>query len=460
MTQLISEKYKSNILIIDDDIDILTSAELFLEENFELIKVETNPKNIFSHLKKNCIDIVLLDMNFRKGDMDGYEGIVWLEKIKKEFPEIIVILMTAFGDIDLAINAIKKGAFDFVLKPWKNAKLLSTLISANRYCKSQKEKTKFKDQSEILSNDIAKDYNQMIGKSHAIIQVKETLQKVAETDTNVLLLGENGTGKELAARELHRLSKRSNEVFITIDMGAISETLFESEIFGHVKGAFTDAKSDKPGRFEIANNGTIFLDEIGNLSYKLQSKLLTVLQNRKISRVGSSIEIPINVRLVCATNMPLKEMIKEGEFRQDLYYRINTFEINIPSLEERNEDIKMLALFFLEKFKIKYGKPNLLLPEKAVRQLENYSWPGNIRELKNVIERSTILSEGNYLDLNLKTYHTDRKDRISTSLNIDENEKKLILRAIEKHKGNITKAAQELGIQRNALYRRLEKHGL
>ena len=452
-------KFSSRILIIDDDIDVLTSVELFLEENFSSITTESNPNNIISLIKKINIDIVLLDMNFRKGEIDGQEGIFWLENLKKQFPNLIIVLMTAFGDVELAVEAIKKGAFDFVLKPWKNAKLLSTLISAHRFIENSKEKEIFKDQSSVFSKDIAKDYTEIIGESYAINQLKETIQKVAQTGANVLLLGENGTGKELVARELHRLSDRKNEVFITVDMGALSETLFESEIFGHVKGAFTDAKTDKTGRFELANKGTIFLDEIGNLSVNLQSKLLTVIQNRKVVRVGSTKEIPIDVRLICATNMPLKQMINSSEFRQDLYYRINTFEINIPSLKERNRDINLLAHYFLDKFKLKYNKPNLKFSEKALRVLKNYDWPGNIRELKNIIERATVLSNGNIvipdLQISSGTYL-----KTKNSLNLEENEKMLILKALEKNKGNITKAAHELGIQRNALYRRLEKYGL
>lgn len=454
--------FDCSLLIIDDDIDVLTSAELFLEENFKTVITASDPKSIIPTIKKQDIDIVLLDMNFRKGQMDGHEGLFWMDKIKELNPEIIIILMTAFGDIELAVNGIKKGAFDFVLKPWKNTRLLTTLIAASRYKQSKKESIKFKEQSNTLRQDIDKNFSEMIGESPAIIQLKETLNKVAETDANVLLLGENGTGKELAARELHRLSPRKDEAFIAVDMGAITETLFESEIFGHTKGAFTDAKTDKPGRFEIADKGTIFLDEIGNLSYSLQAKLLTVIQNRKVTRVGSSKEISIDVRLICATNMPLKQMIDEGKFRQDLFYRINTFEINIPPLKERKEDIPVLAEYFLKSFKQKYNKPELTFHPKSITQLKNYQWPGNIRELKNIIERLVVLSDGRQLviDQSLFSSYEKNTDNIKNNLNLEENEKHIILKALEKHKGNITKAAKELGIQRNALYRRLEKYGL
>ncbi|HAF29410.1 MAG TPA: sigma-54-dependent Fis family transcriptional regulator [Bacteroidales bacterium] len=457
------QKFSSSILIIDDNPDILTSAEMFLEENFSTIISESDPTRISSHINKSNIDIILLDMNFRKGEIEGYEGIFWLDKIKSDYPDMLVILMTAFGDVELAVKGIKKGAFDFITKPWKNAKLLATLISAHRFIESQREKNKFKNQSELLTKTITQNYSQVIGESPAINQLKETLQKVSETDANVLLLGKNGTGKELAARELHRMSNRKNEAFITVDLGAISETLFESEIFGHVKGAFTDAKADKPGRFELADKGTIFLDEIGNLSYNLQSKLLTVIQNKKLTRVGSSKEIPIDVRIICATNMPLKDMIEQGQFRQDLFYRINTFEINIPSLKDRIDDIPLLAEHFLNQYKAKYNKPDLKLDDHVIRQLKNYDWPGNIRELKNIVERATVLSEGKTLEINLQVlplaYSSKDKDN-SGNLNLDENEKHLIIQAIEKNNGNITKAAKELGIQRNALYRRIEKHGL
>jgi DNA-binding NtrC family response regulator len=457
------QKFSSSILIIDDNPDILTSAEMFLEENFSTIISESDPTRISSHINKSNIDIILLDMNFRKGEIEGYEGIFWLDKIKSDYPDMLVILLTAFGDVELAVKGIKKGAFDFITKPWKNAKLLATLISAHRFIESQREKNKFKNQSELLTKTITQNYSQVIGESPAINQLKETLQKVSETDANVLLLGKNGTGKELAARELHRMSNRKNEAFITVDLGAISETLFESEIFGHVKGAFTDAKADKPGRFELADKGTIFLDEIGNLSYNLQSKLLTVIQNKKLTRVGSSKEIPIDVRIICATNMPLKDMIEQGQFRQDLFYRINTFEINIPSLKDRIDDIPLLAEHFLNQYKAKYNKPDLKLDDHVIRQLKNYDWPGNIRELKNIVERATVLSEGKTLEINLQVlplaYSSKDKDN-SGNLNLDENEKHLIIQAIEKNNGNITKAAKELGIQRNALYRRIEKHGL
>ncbi|MEE4196690.1 MAG: sigma-54 dependent transcriptional regulator [Bacteroidales bacterium] len=456
------EKIDCSLLIIDDDADVLTSAELFLEENFTTVRTASDPRYILPMIKKQEIDMVLLDMNFRKGQMDGHEGLFWMDKIKAQNPEIIVILMTAFGDIELAVNGIKKGAFDFVLKPWKNAKLLATLISASRYKQSQQESIKFKEQSRTLNQDLNKNFSEIVGESPAVIQLKETLRKVAETDANVLLLGENGTGKELAARELHRLSPRNSEAFITVDMGAITETLFESEIFGHSRGAFTDAKSDKAGRFEIAHQGTIFLDEIGNLSYSLQAKLLTVIQNRKVARVGSTKEIPVDVRLICATNMPLKQMIEEGKFRQDLFYRINTFEINIPPLRERKEDIPLLAEYFLKHFKQKYHKPTLTFPPKSITHLKNYHWPGNIRELKNIIERLVVLSDGKQLIIDPGLFSSFEKntEKIKNNLNLEENEKHIILKALEKHKGNISKASRELGIQRNALYRRLEKYGL
>ncbi len=456
-----NKKFDSNILIIDDDLDILTSAELFLEENFNKVITESDPRKIIKIIIKHDIEIIILDMNFRKGEIEGHEGIFWLEKIKSEFNNVVIILMTAFGDVDIAVEGIKKGAFDFILKPWKNAKLLASLISAHRFKESQQENLKYKNQSNILNESINKDYCHIIGESPAIVQLKETLKKVAETDADVLLLGENGTGKELAARELHRLSTRRNEIFITVDLGAISETLFESEIFGHVKGSFTDAKTDKPGRFELANKGTIFLDEIGNLSYNLQAKLLTVLQSRIVSRVGSTKEITLDIRVICATNMPLKRMIEEGTFRQDLFYRINTFEINIPRLKDRLDDIPLLAHYFLKQFKIKYHKPDLRINDKTLKQIKNYDWPGNIRELKNIIERAVVLSDDSQLNIEIPLYaNPTTRNFDHKNLNLMENEKAIIVKAIRKHGGNITKAAEELGIQRNALYRKIEKHGI
>ncbi|MFC2117560.1 sigma-54-dependent transcriptional regulator [Bacteroidota bacterium] len=452
----------AKILIVDDDRDILVSAKMFMDQHFSLVRTETDPDKLIQLVNKDNFDIILLDMNFEKGETGGKEGIKYLKAIIEERPDSVVILMTAFGDIDLAINGIKEGAFDFILKPWKNAKLLASILSAIKLRESNKQVEKLKNTQIALSKDIDKNFSEIIGNSSPIRKVKETIDKIANTDTNILVLGENGTGKELVAREIHRNSHRSENVFISVDMGAIHESLFESEIFGHIKGSFTDAKSDKTGRFELASGGTIFLDEIANLSYSLQAKLLTVLERRTVCRIGSATEIPVDVRLICATNMPLKEMVKEGNFRQDLLYRINTFEIYVPTLRERVEDIPILTNHFLKINTSKYNKPRLTIPKKTLKLLQNHTWPGNIRELQNSVERAVVLCDEK--EINIDHFFVDYMEHTTRlpddSLKLNEMEKILIKKAIKKHMGNITKASRELGIDRNALYRRLNKYGI
>ncbi|MHC1704794.1 MAG: sigma-54-dependent transcriptional regulator [Tenuifilaceae bacterium] len=453
---------KGSILIVDDDEDVLTSAKLFLEQQFNVIKTENNPTNLTKVFEKDDFDVVLLDMNFSKGKTDGKEGITLLERIVELNPESVVILMTAFGDIDLAVNGIKKGAFDFILKPWKNAKLLASVSSALKYRKSKQTVKRLENTSKTLSSDLDKNYREIIGESETIKKIINTTEKVAKTEANVLLLGENGTGKELFARLIHRKSDRSNQVFISVDMGSLNENLFESEMFGHVKGSFTDAKDDKVGRFELANNGTIFLDEIGNLPYSLQSKILTALERRTINRIGSTIDIPIDVRLISATNIPIQKMVNEGKFREDLFYRINTFEIHLPPLRDRQEDIPILAEHFLKVYSAKYNKPRLKIKKSTLKLLSKHNWPGNIRELQNTVERAVVLCEKDEIvidDFFIKntTGNTKEDEEI---LNLDDMEKGLIMKALRKNNGNVTKAAKDLGLQRNALYRRLEKYGL
>lgn len=451
-----------SILIVDDDEDILASAILFLEQQYSDIKGESNPANLTRLFEKNDFDVVLLDMNFSKGRTDGKEGINHLEKIVEQSPDTVVILMTAFGEIDLAVKGVKKGAFDFILKPWKNAKLLASVSSALRYRKSKQAVNRLENTRKTLSSDLDKGFQEIIGASDAITKVVKTIEKVAKTDTSVLLLGENGTGKELLARLLHRKSDRAEQVFISADMGSLNENLFESEMFGHIKGAFTDAKDDKIGRFELAKGGTIFLDEIGNLSYSLQAKLLSALEKRVICRVGSNIEIPIDIRLVSATNMPLQKMVAEGKFREDLFYRINTFEVHLPPLRERLDDIPILAEHFLKISSSKYNKPRIKVKKSTLKLLTKHNWPGNIRELQNTVERAVILSDNDEIvidDFLLKK--TELKiDTNEETLNLDEMEKAIIMKALHKNNGNVTKAANDLGLQRNALYRRLEKYGL
>ena len=452
----------ARILIVDDDRDVLETARMFLKQEFSQVQIEENPNNISNHLKTGEFDVILLDMNFRKGVNDGEEGFFWLDQILKIDPQSVVILITAYGEVDLAVKAMKNGAVDFVLKPWKNQKLLGTILSAIQLRQSRKEVQKLKVAQEKLSDDIDQPYVDFVGNSPAVQRVHEMIDRVASTDADVLILGENGTGKELVARAIHRKSARRNNVFISVDLGAITESLFESELFGHVKGAFTDAKQDKAGRFEIASEGTIFLDEIGNLSLASQSKLLTVLQNRKVQRVGSTKEIPVNFRLVCATNLPLHEMVYEKKFRQDLLYRINTVEIRVPSLRERIDDIPLLLEHFLRRYSQKYKRQDMSVDKGVVSKLKKYHWPGNIRELQHAVERAVILNEGKVIRnpellINNTSVPPKKEDHPVT---MEEMEKSFILQSLQEHDGNVSNTARTLGMTRTALYRRLKKHGL
>lgn len=449
-----------NILIIDDDRDILETARMFLKQELTGVRIEEDPEKIPALLEKQDFDVILLDMNFNKGINDGEEGFRWLNKILQIDPQAVVILITAYGEVDLAVKAMKSGATDFVLKPWKNQKLLATILAALQLRKSKKELEKVRVTQEKLSSDIAVAYSDFIGSSPAIQRVRELIDRVAGTDADVLILGENGTGKELVARAIHRQSHRSGKVFITVDLGGITETLFESELFGHVKGAFTDAKLDKAGRFEIASGGSLFLDEIGNLSLPLQSKLLTVLQQRKIQRVGSNREIEVDFRLICATNMPLYDMIYEKKFRQDLLYRINTVEIRVPPLRERVEDIPELIEHFLQIYGKKYKRPGVKIDKTIYTKLKKYPWPGNIRELQHAIERAVILSEGKTIqsaELLINSTQVRTPDS-AQQLTMEEMEKRFIIQSLDDHEGNVTKTALTLGMTRTALYRRMKKY--
>jgi len=455
-------KAEAKILVVDDDIDILNTARMYLKQQFTLVQIENDPSNIPLHFERESFDLVLLDMNFRKGENDGSDGLKWLNTILTIDPNAIVILITAYGEFDLAVKAIKAGATDFVTKPWKNEKLYGTITSALQLRKSKLEVDKLKSTQKTISEDIDQKHGNFLGECEPMKRVFSLINKVGPTDANVLILGENGTGKELAARALHRQSLRSDKVFISVDLGSISETLFESELFGHAKGAFTDAKEDKPGRFELASDGTLFLDEIGNLSLPLQAKLLTVLQQRKVKRVGSNKDMDIDIRLVCATNMPLYDMVKEGTFRQDLLYRINTVELRMPSLAERKEDMELLVKHFMDVYGKKYKKPNMRIDAATLNKLKRYHWPGNIRELQHAIERAIILSDENKLSTNdfLLRASANTPSGEDASLNLSEMEKRLILKALDKNSGNVTRAAKELGLDRLALYRRLQKYGL
>ena len=451
------------ILIVDDDEDVLKAARFFLKKHVESIHTEKDPENIPSLLDNNSYDVILLDMNFTRDVTGGQEGLHWLSKIMTIDPAAVVIMITAFGDVNLAVAAIKQGATDFVLKPWQNEKLLATIFSAGILHKARLEVANLRSRQEQLSADMNQPFSEFIGSSPAMHKVYDNILKVADTDANVLILGENGTGKELVARSLHRNSARAKEVFISVDMGAISESLFEGELFGHVKGAFTDAGSDRAGRFEIASGGTLFLDEIANLSLQMQSKILRAIETKQITRLGASKAIPVDIRLICATNMNILEMAGKGEFRQDLLYRINTVEIHLPPLRDRGDDLRLLAEHFLQSYCRKYHKPLKGISPATMNKLAKYHWPGNVRELQHCMERAVILGESQVLqpeDFLFAAALAEGDGIIFDSYNLDLVEKTVIRRAIDKHKGNISHAADELGLTRASLYRRLEKYGL
>ncbi|WP_338357629.1 sigma-54 dependent transcriptional regulator [Yeosuana marina] len=447
------------ILIIDDNKSVLSALEILLQSEYKEVKSISNPNQISSFQNLKDIDIVLLDMNFSAGVNSGNEGLFWLKEIKKKAPNTLVIMMTAYGDIELAVKALKEGASDFILKPWNNEKLLTTLKSAYSLQKSKKEidilKTKETNLKRIINKE---ETNYIIGTSKALNDVLKLTNKVAKTDVNVLITGENGTGKELIARELHRLSSRKDEVFIAVDMGSLSENLFESELFGHTKGSFTDAKEDRIGKFEAASGGSLFLDEIGNISLQTQSKLLSVIQNKTIVRVGSNKQIPVDIRLICATNCNLDQMVADGLFREDLLYRINTILIEVPPLRNRDGDILILADFYLNKFMNKYGKFGLKINQAAQEKLLSYSWPGNIRELQHTLERTVILSDDKILKPT--DFLLNQKNDISTESlpnTLNEMELLMINNALERNKGNYSAAAEELGITRQTLYNKIKK---
>ncbi len=451
------------VLVVDDDPDILQAARLLLKKHVALVETTETPQQIPDLLRSTTYDVILLDMNFSRGNNSGKEGFHWLERIMSLDPSVAVIMITAFGDVETAVQAIKEGATDFILKPWQNDRLVTTVLNALQLRRSLEEASQLRTQKEHLSEAMDSPYKVFIGQSPAMLKVFATIRKVAPTDANVLILGENGTGKELVARAIHRQSNRSSEVFVTVDLGAVSETLFESELFGHAKGAFTDAREDRAGRFEAANKGSLFLDEIGNLSLPLQAKLLSVLQNRSVIRLGTNKPRPIDVRLICATNMPIHEMSMKNTFRQDLLYRINTVEIQLPPLRERLEDLPLLTDHFLTLFSRKYNKPSMRLGAGTARKLASYAWPGNVRELRHAIERAVILSESPVLtpdDFLLSSPDALARENSFESYNLEEVEKHAIKQTLVKHNGNISQAARELGLTRAALYRRLEKYGL
>jgi len=450
------------ILAVDDNEDILYALKLLLKPIVEKITILNSPDGIPDELATEDYDVVLLDMNFTKDASSGQEGFDWLQRILTIDPDAVVVFITAYGDAEKAVKAIKSGATDFVLKPWQNEKLLATLNSSIKLRRTKEEAVRLRTRQQELCSIIDQSFSEFIGNSPEMKEVFATISKVAKTDANILILGENGTGKELVARALHRNSERNDEVFVSVDMGSITETLFESELFGHVRGAFTDAKADKPGRFEIASKGTLFLDEIGNLSLPSQAKILTVLERKEVIRVGATISQTVDVRLICATNNDIYQMVEDDAFRQDMLYRINTVEIHIPPLRERSGDISVLANHFLEVFTKKYKKKISKISSQALNKLNHYSWPGNVRELEHALERAVIMSDSTVLDHDdfLLTSKKKQDDVALDSFNLDDIEQKIILKVLKQNQGNITKAAKDLGLTRTSLYRRMEKYGL
>lgn len=449
--------FDAKVLVIDDNKSVLSALEILLQFEYRVVETLSNPNQISSKDLRE-IDIVLLDMNFSAGVNSGNEGLFWLREIKKKAPQTSVVMMTAYGAVDLAVQALKEGAADFILKPWNNDKLLATVKSAYELRRSKLEIDSLKKKESNLKQVINDDKNDIIGESKALNEVLDLARKVAKADVNILITGENGTGKELIAREVHRSSNRKDEVFIAVDMGSIAENLLESELFGHVKGAFTDAKDNRTGKFEAAHKGTLFLDEIGNLSLQAQAKLLSAIQKKTIVRVGSNKPIPIDIRLICATNCNLQKMVADGLFREDLLYRINTIAIEVPPLRDRGEDVVVLSNFYLQRFGNKYDKPNLRINSGALEKLMRYQWPGNVRELLHTIERAVILVEGNVLkpdDFLLSSKNV--KSGKNGPETLEEMERQMIMKALDAHEGNYSAAAEQLGVSRQTLYNKLKK---
>ena len=450
-----------SILFVDDDDDVLHTAQLILEPHFKKVVLVEKPELITELILNEDFDVIVLDMNFSFGETSGTEGLFWLRKILQLNPEAHVLMNTAYGDIKLAVDAMKEGAIDFLVKPWEKERLLASVLAVFELSQAKRENKNLRSKSKMLSNEIDQHFPSLISTAKSMKPVFEIINNVAQTDANVLILGENGTGKELVARMIHRKSMRYEHDFINVDLGSISESLFESELFGHQKGSFTDAKEDRIGRFEIASEGTLFLDEIGNLSMPLQSKLLSAIQNREIYRLGSSKSIKINIRLISATNKPIYQMVAKDDFRQDLLYRINTVEINLPPLRQRTEDIPLLAGHFLDIYKKKYGKVNQFITLDAYKKLQQYSWPGNIRELQHIIERVVILNQDYKLDssaFSLSIISESASE--NTNFKMENIEKKNIQEVLKACNGNMSKAAKELGYARSTLYRKIVKYEL
>ncbi|ADQ78328.1 two component, sigma54 specific, transcriptional regulator, Fis family [Paludibacter propionicigenes WB4] len=452
---------KGCILVVDDNKNVLSALRILLESYFQKVILLNSPNTLVSQLNDNRPDVILLDMNFSAGINSGNEGLYWLSEIKKFDAELPVVLFTAYADIDLAVSALKQGASDFVVKPWDNAKLVATLQSAYSLRQSRKEVKQLREKQTVINRELNRDKAFCWGQSETMRELRSLLSKVAKTDASILITGENGTGKEVIAREIHRLSVRSEEVLVTVDMGAVSETLFESELFGHVKGSFTDARTDRAGKFEAADGGTLFLDEIGNLNYALQAKLLSVIQSRQVVRVGDNKPIPVDIRLICATNRNLEQSVLNGEFREDLLYRVNTIHLEVPALRDRSEDIPELAEFFLLKYSGKYDKKGLTLSKNAIQKLKEYAWPGNVRELQHAMEKAVILCDGT--ELQADDFYLRKQEKKSPKLanmSLEDAEKMLIENSIVKNNGNMSAVAIELGITRPTLYSKIKKYDL
>jgi DNA-binding NtrC family response regulator len=471
-------KHLGSILIVDDNPDILIAARLLLKQHYQSVKTTDNPFDIAGIINEQRkleqpIDVILLDMNFTQDSISGKEGFYWLKKIIEQDANIVVLLMTAYGDIQLAVDAIKAGASDFIAKPWQNEQLLGAVAAAFSHAKDKQQVGKLTRQKQGLNQALNTPNFEFLGQSSMMQQVFSTIEKAAQTDANILITGESGTGKELTAHAIHQASMRHNQTFMSLDMGAVAQNLFESELFGHKKGAFTDAKADRIGKFELAHGGSLFLDELGNLPLEHQAKLLAALQNRQITPVGSSKAVDIDIRLICATNDNLDQAVAEGRFRQDLLYRINTVEIRLPALRERSDDIPLLANYYLKHFAQKY-KRSLTISDDDMSALCQYAWPGNVRELAHAIERAVILTEGDKLDIssvvgNSTSVSTDENTQSIGVLNnvaqydtfdLDILEQRTVRAALNHHQGNVSHAAKALGLTRGAMYRRLEKYGL
>lgn len=455
-------KTKGHILIVDDNTSILNSLQFLLKHHFEKLTTIRNPNQILNVLKSDYPDVILLDMNYAAGVNTGNEGIFWLHKILEVEPNAIVVLITAYGDVELAIRAIKEGAVDFVLKPWENNKLLATLQSALSLSNSKKQIRHLQLKEKQLKEDASRGFTSIIGESEVMLDLHKKIHKVAKTDASILLLGENGTGKELVAREIHRLSKRSQNDFVSVDLGALAETLIESELFGHVKGAYTDAREDRIGRFEAADKGTLFLDEIANLSYPMQAKLLTSIEQRKITSLGSNRPVNVDIRIISATNKNIKTLVNQGMFREDLFYRINTIQLEIPPLRIRGDDIILLAEHYLHEFSTRYDRKGIKFSNDSLKKLKVHHWPGNVRELRHTIEKAVILADATTLMPEDFSFVDDKLhlDFILPRMKLDEVEKNMISLSLRNNNGNIAETARELGIGRQTLYRKIEKYGL